>query len=98
MRGSRSIATETKWRGTWLGATLEMAEVTVIKMLSDKRLSVLLGSLRAEGQCWGSSCLAEDRAPSAEVWRGAGLDAARMGRGDGELWWRSVKTWGHGGG
>lgn len=62
-----------------------MAEVTVIKMLSDKRLSVLLGSLRAEGQCWGRSCLAEDRAPDAGIWRGAGLDAARTGRMDGEL-------------
>lgn len=43
-------ATETKWSGTWLGATLKIAEVTVIKMLSDKRLTAKLSSLCAEGQ------------------------------------------------
>jgi len=43
-------ATETEQSGTWLGATLKITAVTVIKMLSDKRLTVQLGSLCAEGQ------------------------------------------------
>lgn len=43
-------ATEAEWSGTRLGAALEITEVTVIKMLSDKRLTVQLGSLRAGGQ------------------------------------------------
>lgn len=43
-------ATETEWSGARLGAALKIAEVTVIKMLSDKCLTVQLGSLLAEGQ------------------------------------------------
>lgn len=43
-------ATETKQSGTWLGAALKITALTVIKMLSDKRLTVQLSSVCAEGQ------------------------------------------------